>query len=147
MGTFFSALVFPPKQKIAQKVLINITDRKPVPLGDCAKSYVSTLTLTYSGESLRSQVLSGVCSKNGLIASEVAVNDPVALARDDCHNNRTKIKVVELYLNQNSKLSSLVMRPGDGFDSFISVSLTEVQGRKIGRFWPLKLAKHSSCVP
>ena len=82
-----------------------------------------------------------VCSKNGLIASVVAVNDTVALARDDCHNDRTEIKVVELYYNQNLMLSSLMMRPGNRFGSFISVSLTKVQGRIIGRFWPLKLAK------
>ena len=67
-------------------------------------------------------MLAGVCSKNGLIASKVAANDPVALAPDDCHKNRTKIKVVELYWNQNSTLSSLVMRPRDGFDSFISLT-------------------------
>ena len=35
----------------------------------------------------------------------------------------------------------MVMRPGNGFGSFISVSLTDVQGHKIGQFWPLKLAK------
>jgi len=55
------------------------------------------LTLTYSGETLGRHMISGVCSKNGLITSEVAVNHPVILAPDDCHNNRTKIKVIKLY--------------------------------------------------
>ena len=35
-------------------------------------------------------------SKNGLIASELAVDDPTALARDDCRNDRTKVNIVEL---------------------------------------------------
>ena len=99
------------------------------------------LTLTHSGESLGSHVRYGVCSENGLIASEFAVDNPVALVRDDCRNDRTKVKVVQLYQNRNLTLSSLVMIPRDGFNYIISVSPTEVKGRKIGQFWPLKLAR------
>ena len=58
---------------------------------------ISAPTLTYSGKSLGSHLQSGVCSENRLIASELAVDDPVALARDDCRNDRTKVNVVELY--------------------------------------------------
>ena len=62
------------------------------------KIYVkSPLTLSLPGKSSGRHAQSGVCSKNGLIASEFAIKDPVALARDDCHNDRTKVKVVELY--------------------------------------------------
>ena len=38
-----------------------------------------------------------ITSENGLIASEFAVDNPVALVRDDCRNDRTKVKVVQLY--------------------------------------------------
>ena len=58
---------------------------------------VGLLTLTHLGESLGSHVRYGVVSENGLIASEFAVDNPVALVRDDCRNDRTKVKVVQLY--------------------------------------------------
>ena len=58
---------------------------------------VWNLTLSFPSTPLVRHLQSGVYSENGLIASEFAIEDRTALACDVCHNDRTKVKVVELY--------------------------------------------------
>ena len=60
-------------------------------------SLIWLLTLSFPSTPLVRHLQSGVSSENGLIASKFAIEDHTALARDVCHNNRIKVKVVELY--------------------------------------------------